>query len=71
MNAQPNDLYAKPLWLGGGISWGALTVAEIALRGAAKVLEEGPIKVELNNLANAAAAELSRRPVAEPGDDLI
>lgn len=40
-----------------------LEVIDVTLRQAAENQKEGPVKTELLNIANAAHAELSRRPV--------
>jgi hypothetical protein len=61
----PNRL----LWLGGGVRFDTLEVIEATIRQRAENEKDGPVKVELMNLANAAYSELTRRP--EPACDLI
>lgn len=53
--------YAPVLWLGGGVRFETLEVIEAALRQAAEN-QTGPVQHELINTANAAAAELTKRP---------
>lgn len=60
--------YAPVLWLGGGVRFETLEVIEAALRQAAES-QTGPVYIELINTANAAAAELTKRP--RPVCDLI
>jgi hypothetical protein len=61
--------YAPVLWLGGGVRFETLEVIEASLRQAAENQIEGPVKRELINTANAAAAELTKRP--KPVCDLL
>ncbi len=61
--------YAPVLWLGGGVRFETLEAIETALRQAAETHPEGPVKHELINTANAAAAEITKRP--KPACDLI
>jgi hypothetical protein len=57
--------YARVLWLGGGVSYGALEIVEMVLRTElAEHEHSAELKNELSNIANAAAAELSKRPDA-------
>lgn len=56
--------YAPVLWLGGCIRFETLEVIEVALRQAAENQVEGYVKRELVDTANAAFAELTRRPKA-------
>jgi hypothetical protein len=60
--------YARPLWLGGGISYDALeTIEQAVLIESTK--HTGNLKTELMNVANACRAEIQRRP--QPACDLI
>lgn len=61
--------YARPLWLGGGISYEALEMVEQAVLYAAGNQKSEQLKMELNNVANACRAEIQRRP--QPQCDLI
>jgi hypothetical protein len=62
--------YARPLWLGGGISYEALEIVEmILLTEIAENAHPANLKTELHNLANAARAEIQRR--SQPKCDLI
>lgn len=55
--------YARVLWLGGGVSYEALEIVEMVLRTELAEHEHSDkLKTELSNIANAAAAELSKRP---------
>lgn len=64
--------YARPLWLGGGISYEALEVIEETLRGKACTIDPAnPAKMELMNVANACRAEIQRKPTQRPVCDLI
>lgn len=55
--------YAKPLWLGGGISYEALEHVEQALLAKAKTLDSTTsVWTEIMNTANAARSELLKRP---------
>jgi hypothetical protein len=60
--------YARPLWLGGGISYEALeTIERVILIESDR--HAGNLKTELMNTANACRAEIQRRP--RPECDLI
>jgi hypothetical protein len=64
--------YARPLWLGGGISYEALErLEEVILRESTQpdVVKNPHLRTELMNVANAARAEIQRRP--QPKCDLI
>ncbi len=63
--------YARPLWLGGGISYDALEIVERVLRNEAEQNESytPTVNTELVNLANSVRAEILRRP--RPECDLI
>ncbi len=62
--------YARVLWLGGGISYEALEIVEMVLRTELAEQKHSPVlTMELTNVANAAAAELTKRPT--PSCDLI
>lgn len=62
--------YASVLWLGGGVSYEALEIVEMVLRTElAEHNHHSKLKTELSNIANAAAAELTKRP--KPRCDLI
>lgn len=62
--------YARVLWLGGGISYEALEAVEIAVISAAQENTHKPaLRMELMNVANAARAEITKRP--PPRCDLI
>jgi len=61
--------YARVLWLGGGVRFETLEVIEAALRQAAENEKDARVKHELINTANAAAAELTKRP--KPVCDLL
>jgi hypothetical protein len=60
--------YAPVLWLG-GVRFETLEVIEAVLRQAAENEKDAHLKHELINVANAAAAELTKRP--KPACDLI
>lgn len=64
--------YARPLWLGGGISYEALERIEMVLT---TEIEENqppePLRTDLWNVANACRAEIQRRPTQQPVCDLI
>lgn len=63
--------YARPLWLGGGISYEALEMVEQAVLYAAGNQREPNLRTELMNVANACRAEIQRKPVQRPVCDLI
>ena len=62
--------YARPLWLGGGISYEALAIIEAALRERAESMDgTSSLRTEVMNVANAAHAEITKRP--QPMCDLV
>ena len=61
--------YVPLLWLGGGVLFETLERVEPTLRQLAENEKDGPVKTDLMNLANAAAAELTKRPA--PVCDLL
>lgn len=54
--------YARVLWLGGGISYEALDLIATVVQAEADEHEQTPLKTELMNVANAARAEITKRP---------
>lgn len=55
-------MYAPVLWLGGGVRYETLEVVEAAVRERAQAETDPAVQIELFNLANAAHAELTKRP---------
>lgn len=67
-----NSIYCKALWLGGGVRWETMAAIEVALRNEAdRHGADDPVKMELLNAANAAAAELTQRHYVPKWEDLL
>jgi hypothetical protein len=59
------------LWVGGGVTPAALALIAAGLDYVAQNQKPGAVRTELQNIANACHAQLTKRPPTDPNEDLL